>query len=546
MKTKYAFLVAVMIMIAKVLLPGQPGALDGDFDGDGIVQTSILEISDGVVDVAVQADGKIIAAGWATSEIESSGTIGYIDSFALVRYHTDGSIDMSFGNDGIVLMRKIQNRICSVSAIALQQDGKIVATGRADDDALVLRFLPNGDLDPSFGTQGLVSIDFGNDYERGMDVTLQPDGKILVAGFTSISSTDSDFALARLHPNGAPDPGFSVDGKLTTDLSGANDRACSVTINPAGKITLTGTGDLKFALARYNPDGTLDHSFNQGGKALTQIGPDNYSNYVYSAALQPDGKTVVAGKVTYYGWNEDSTAWTERDSFAVVRYLTNGSLDPGFSNEGVLVYGIDKFYNEAHAVSINADGKIYVSGSTLIPVLNLITNEFEPHDCFSLTRLNQDGTFDESFGVNGSVTTDYLEWDYPTSMAIQENGRILVGGFVRIYSYNDMDEDFVVLRYLGSLDVGTVQFTAFSASPLIYPNPIHSHATLKYTLANAENLSIQLLDLQGRVVRTLRAPALQPSGDYEQAIDLSGLPGGAYVVVLASDKGRLGVRVVKQ
>jgi uncharacterized delta-60 repeat protein len=173
------------------------------------------------------------------------------------------------------------------------------------------RYLPNGALDPSFGGDGRVRSDFGS---YALAVALQPDGKIVVAGWSSTASGGGAFALARYLPNGTLDVTFSDAGTVRTNFgSGSEDQAFALAIQPNGKIVVAGVSDSSdgFALARYLSNGTLDPSFSGDGKVRTPFGSGSRDE-ARALAIQPDGKIVVAGVSTASGTND----------FALARYHT--------------------------------------------------------------------------------------------------------------------------------------------------------------------------------------------------------------------------------
>src|SRR5262249_33644368 len=186
-----------------------------------------------------------------------------------------------------------------------------------------------GDLDPTFGTGGKGTTSFGGSVgNEGDAMALQPDGKIIVVGTTDVGGGGSNFAVARYNADGTLDTTFSFDGKVTTDFGG-DDRAFSVAIQADGKIvvagaSLTNPGD-DFALARYNPDGVLDHSVGTDGKVTTDFA-GNF-DAAFGVAIQSNGKIVVAGKA-----NIPVSANTAEitDDFALARYNPDGSPDAGF------------------------------------------------------------------------------------------------------------------------------------------------------------------------------------------------------------------------
>ena len=241
-----------------------------------------------------------------------------------------------------------------------------------------------GDLDPTFSGDGKQTTDLGGGANG---VAIQPDGKIVVVG----ASGDGNFALARYNPNGSLDRSFSGNGKQRTDFGG-RDRAKGVAIQADGKIVAVGLGgrrEFEFALARYNPNGSLDRSFSGNGRQRTAFGRSAFANGV---AIQADGKIVAAGTAT----------GQFRLDFALARYLPNGSLDRSFSGDGKQTtdFGAD---DVAKAVAVQADGKIVAVG---------VGRAFAEIGDFALARYNPNGSLDRSFSGDGKQTTSFA----PSSM----------------------------------------------------------------------------------------------------------------------------------
>ncbi len=266
-----------------------------------------------------------------------------------------------------------------------------------------------GALDPSFGTGGQVTTDFGG-FDSAQAVAVQSDGKIVAAG----SSGGGDFALARYNADGTLDSTFGSGGKLTTDFGGF-DAASALAIQHDGRIVVTGrTGSGDFALARYNGDGSLDSTFGSGGKVTTDVGGFDAA---LGVALQSDGKIVAVG-----GGGSGS-------DFVVARYSANGSLDSSFGSGGLVTTNLGGF-EAATAVALQTDGKIVATGSTF-------SSGFQQ---FVLTRYNTDGSIDSSFGTDGKVLTDFgLGSGFGGALVIQPDGKIVAAGRA--------GSDFVVARY---------------------------------------------------------------------------------------------------
>ncbi|MGF1471805.1 MAG: hypothetical protein ACFB50_08705 [Rubrobacteraceae bacterium] len=282
------------------------GSLDTTFNPTGstpgTVTTDVGESGNSVAGgVALQPDGKIVAAGFAA---DSSGG----GEFALARYNPNGSLDTTFGTNGTVVT-DVGSEGSQIDGVALQPDGKIVAAGftgdgRSSNEFALARYNPNGSLDPTFNptgaTPGIVTTSVGGSGDsQAKSVALQPDGKIIAAGYARDGSGDQEFALARYDPNGSLDSGFGNDGLAITDVGSGDSVAFDVALQPDGKIVDVGetggnSAPQEFALARYNPNGSLDGSFGNNGLVTTNVGGSGLS-FAFAVALQPDGKIVVAG-----------------------------------------------------------------------------------------------------------------------------------------------------------------------------------------------------------------------------------------------------------
>ncbi len=385
---------------------GQPEARLG---GPGKVTTGIGSGAAEASSVAVQSDGKIVAAGYSNN--------GSNNDFALARYNADGSLDTSFSSDG-----KVSTAIGSygdeAQAIAIQPDGKIVAAGYSNngsnDDFALARYNVNGTLDTSFSSDGKVTTDIGSGEEDiAYAVAVQSDGKIVAAGYSG-----SAFALVRYTADGSLDTGFDTDGKVTTAIGTNDNTAYALAVQSDGKIVAAGYSGSEFALVRYTANGSLDTSFGTGGKVTTAIG--SIIDTVRAVAIQSDGKIVVAG-------NSDNGS---DDDFALARYTADGSLDTSFSSDGKLTtdFGSNDV-DRAYAVAVQSDGKIVAAG-------------YGNHDDFALARYTADGSLDTSFGAGGKVTTDLGSGDVEAlAMALQPDGKIVAAGF--------SGDDFALARYHG-------------------------------------------------------------------------------------------------
>jgi uncharacterized delta-60 repeat protein len=302
------------------------GAIDTSFaGGDGKVITNFTSGEDAVYGLAIQSDGKIVAAGDAGLRTGNS-------KFALARYDSDGTLDPSFGGGDGKVTTNFTTGDDEVSSLALQPGGEILVAGgsaqnRANPKVVVARYLPDGSLDPTFSGDGKVTTDLSAAKDYANAATLQNDGKIIVGGLAAVSGSRASFELIRYKSNGSLDTSFSGNGKLTTNFTARDDSVQGIVVRSdldivAGGIAGSGGSNANFALAYYQPDGKLDPSFGGGdGKVMTDI-TAGY-DAAWDLVIQPDDKVVAGGEVSGSGGR-----------FAATRYLVNGRLDPDFGGDG--------------------------------------------------------------------------------------------------------------------------------------------------------------------------------------------------------------------
>lgn len=279
------------------------GMLDTSFGTTGIVRTGFnVPRSDPLhraYDLAILGDGWLLAVGMAGARV-----------FAAVRYEPNGLLDTSFGNGGTVTTEFAGVGADAVArAAAVRGDGRIVAAGQtiSDSDFALAQYNQDGSLDGGFGQGGLVRTDFAGGLDLGRAIVMQPDGRVVVAGFSG------DVELARYNANGSLDAGFGRGGKVTTDIAG-QDEANGMGLLSDGRIVIAGRGGNNFALARYNSNGSLDGGFGNGGKVTTDFAGG--IDFATAMVFQPDGRIIAVGR--------------SGSDFAVARYNPNGSLDTTF------------------------------------------------------------------------------------------------------------------------------------------------------------------------------------------------------------------------
>jgi uncharacterized delta-60 repeat protein len=473
MKAKYFLLnkiqyaAFVLILIATLLVStsalAEGGVLDPTFGTNGVVVTDLGSSSDTGINIALQPDGKIIMLG--SAQLDSSdpyyrtpiilrynpdgtldntfGTGGKliisIDRFravkvalqsngklvvggsmsgglALARYTSNGTLDATFGTNGVTIAGQTENGSRLLGDLVIQPDGKIVAAGTWETygnhyPGVIARFNENGTLDESFG---LKIPEFPNGlhhYFRG--VALQSDGKIIMSGsMLTEDEGDGTIALGRFTTGPDPwfDPTFGTNGTVVTPLDGFEHGQGALAIQTDGKIVIAGTlydysadtGDL--VIARYNSNGTPDTTFAGSGIVLTDFGPDDAGNDV---EVQRDGKILVAGKTS--------------SNFLLVRYNSDGSLDTTFGDAGKVINNFGSNSAAAMGIAIQPDGKILVGGTkdgdailtryggTPPPATTTTFKSRAPHDGWIL----ESGEFSNVGGLLDKTATTFNVGDDP-------------------------------------------------------------------------------------------------------------------------------------
>lgn len=373
--------------------------------------------------IAMQPDGKVVAVttGWLNGTDVGPGTYSG-PAVALLRFNANGSLDTTFGSNGVVETDYAGDDVGL--GVTIQADGKILAVGtnsRSPSNFIVGRYNANGSLDTSFNGSGKVETDIENrsnvavisgSRDEAYAVAVQPDGKIVVAG-TADNGT-REFAVVRYATNGSLDATFGTGGVVTTPMGAGQASVAGIKILSDGKIAVAGsasdaTGKRNFALTRYNSDGSLDTTF---GRVLWAGGEDSE---LFAFATLADGKVVATGRVG--------------NSVVVSRFTSTGAVDSAFGNNGFTKTSIGSAAAVGRALGLQADGKILVAGSA---------SNGKNLD-FAMARYHADGRLDTSFGTQGSglVTMDASFDDYAEAMLLQPDGKAVVAGHAHVAPYGN-------------------------------------------------------------------------------------------------------------
>lgn len=438
---------------------------------------------------------------------------------------TPGSLDSSFGNGGKVLTTV--NSVSKAQGVALQPDGKIVIAGVTETSSttsfLCIRYNPDGSLDSTFGTNGIVTTSFNpTTYDRGGCIAIQPDWKILVGG-----SSNGRAAIMRYNTDGSLDGTFGNGGKVVTNLWVQNDMM-NIKINPSDQSIFL---SLKWGIAKFSANGTLDNTFN------TVVPSSNAgSNYQYEFRdflLHPNGKISAAGIC----WIAYGVGWT-KDDF-VYRVNSNSTMDTSFSGDGIEVYtnplSQESYtYNETYSILLKPNNSIVLAGysgyssynfklfevnQSGIQTNSLLISFGSPgngicyglkedyqskyimvgsvgtsaNSSFAIAAVTPTYQLDTTFGTVGKVTTTFGDntTNQAYAVAIQEDNKIIAVG----YSGNSV----ALARYNGTAGLGTNDWNQMSIG-IVYPCPATNELTFELKNNDFVNEEYQLSDLNGRII----------------------------------------------
>jgi uncharacterized delta-60 repeat protein len=423
----------------------------------GLTLPGVSLHSSGVSSLTRQNDGKLVAAG--------TGSFGGLGTFVVARRRGDGLLDAAFGNGGVAI--GILAGEGTARDVAVQPDGRIVVAGGITPNGTtgramaLMRFLPNGEIDSSFGVGGRVTAGIEGGRSEAAAAVVLSDGKILVAGSRAGDGpppNSGDATLSRFLPDGRLDPDFGSGGHVL--ISGA--QATDMVLQDDGKILLTGRRTSGVSsplwLARCEGDGTLDVTFGSGGEAVSGE-PDSWGMRL---ALQGDGKILVAGGVRTPGVFDNG-------AFLVTRWLPNGKPDARFNGTGAVIINPTQstepstFVEQASGVAVQPDGKIVAGGNG--------------NNQFCVMRLHPDGKLDTGFHEEGLVFTNagdsISEID---DLLLQADGRIVAGGRM---GFPQNPQAMFLAGYAGTTGPGVLAAECPPGKPLPVGGKVEAGAVLR-------------------------------------------------------------------
>ena len=509
--------------------------LDSTFGTNGKVVTSFGSDESNLASLAIQSDGKIIACG--------SYYNGTINQIALSRYLANGNIDTSFGNNGTVLTpigTYLENESNEVKVL---NNGKILVAAsngillsELDFDFAIVRYNSDGTLDSSFGTNGVLLSDFNSVSNEARSLQIKSDNKFIVAGTINgdTVSVNPNFAIARYNENGTKDTSFGVNGLVSVNFGTVSNNLLlseegleCMKIQPDGKILAAGftyegnvISNSTFGIVRLNSDGSLDTSFGVNGRIITDFGGD-----VNDATIQilTDGKFIVSG-TTYF--NVDNN-----EKVVIAKYTNNGILDTSYGIGGVTT--ADFNVNQegfASTSELQNDGKLIVAGIALNTTAD-----------FVLFRFMTNGSLDTSFGINGRQMIDFGDDEGATASITQADGRIILGGG----TFNGSTTDFTLLRF-NEAGLDSEEFATDKSTFSAYPNPFTNKINLSFNLDISGTISDDLLDCNGRKIQNIIQDQLFPFGKNTIEIEMpESLANGIYFVNVFNSTTNTTLKIIK-
>ncbi|MCK5080306.1 MAG: T9SS type A sorting domain-containing protein, partial [Bacteroidales bacterium] len=574
------------------------GSPDYSFGIEGKVRTGLPSTNLLGYSVEIQTDGKLVLAGYGGP---NSNDIDIV----VARYNSNGTLDDSFGDDGITVINPGYTR-CAANSIAIGSNDKYLIGGYApgpgymDELNLTMRLNLNGEVDSTFNLNGISAL-LKDSEDIATSITLVADSLIVVAGAADSTFSmvrynlewDRDYlfgrngivrvktegmpnsvvsqpdlktiltgnsCLSRFNLDGSQDTSFGISGILSLDSVSLKQSH----VQPDGKIVVSGNTTLpenKFIVQRFNPDGTPDTTFGSGGKTITGFG--NYNDFVYSSFMQPDGKIILAGDTKI----SISLSQSVDFDFALVRYNTDGTPDSTFGNNGKVITSLGNSLEHCNSITLQSDGKILCTGNS--------------DSSFVLIRYEANGEIDQTFASNGIfISTEIAHYGNKVFLQYEENMIMVLVDSVKLVRFNydgTIDETFFSGPLFGGLNdalalpdeyivlAGTYNndFLLMIIPPggfnriqdkeedvtklFAYPNPVHDIINIIYELKDSEFVSIELYDITGRSIKQFKLNEFCLSGIHNDRFSLDNqLSPGIYLLQLSTRHSRQSVKIIKK
>ena len=424
------------------------------------------------------------------SEINASNPTG----FYIYKLHENGDIDINFGQNGYLYFSNGNNGNSFFGEIVKQADGKLLLKCSIDGDSNLVRFYQNGDFDLTYGINGIQSIDGGG------NIALQSTGKVIVAS-QFYDGYNNLYKFLRYDTNGSLDLSFGNNGIITTDITGFRFDLCAdIKILNNDKIIAVGRSydsgdDYHPVITRFTEDGFLDSSFGNNGTVISTFTTESELGEFNEIGLFNE-QIIVSGNYHY----SDGTGGFGGLKPAIIKFNMDGSYDNSFGNQGKVV--LETLYNAndyLRTMEIQSNGKILIGGGASSPFPITQTN-------FFVIKLNDNGELDSNFGNDGVFVTNFnnSESSYVTDLELQENGKILALGVTK-----DSNNEFrnAIICRLNNETLSTIDFDSIKNISL-YPNPVKD---ILFVNTQSQNMVVKIYSLQGQIIKESSSNSLDVS-----------------------------------
>lgn len=495
------------------------GTLDTTYGGGvGVVSASTGPSNDDIYDASSVSGGRLLLT------CAPNPDPGRDNDYTVVRFTTStGLLDSTFGNGGI-LEYNVGDLAASPAAVAIQNDGKILIGGNANNVIGVMRLNGNGSYDTNFaGTGKMLFSPSEGSYPQASTMTLLPDGRFLLGGQITINGK-ANVLLARFLSNGVPDTTFGTNASgVVTTAVGTNDAyALALRFQNDGKILVGGSaavgGTSAYLVMRYLSNGVLDGSWNGTGFNITGVG--SMGDTLAGITVMPDGKVALGGGSGFNGGSAQ---------FSMTRYLTNGTLDNSFGSFGRLAFSVGPAdLDAARAFLSQPDGKLLMAGYAL--------NSAKTDADIAVARLNTNGSFDTSFNGSGKLIASIgLSIDYSTCAAVQNDNKIMIGaattigstyhfGLMRLTSDGQLDSDF---------GYGGRNYYDFGTGQNEMPVALALDAAGRVVMVGGVNNVFGAIRVMGNPL-SIRFTSIQPLPNGHMQLKGVGVPSSAHSLLQAS------------
>lgn len=499
---------SLLLLLIPTITFSQDGMLDASFNGDGKQVLSLPNKNIYGWKVIVLDDDRILVGGIALQD--------NINDFVLAAYLPDGTLDNLFADNGMLNIPAGTNGNSVLMDMLQLADGKILISAKVDNIEKLIRLNTDGSFDSAFGLNGMVNANPGSGY-----MALQ-NNQILLSGHF-FDGTVSYYNFSRYNPDGTYDTNFGNNGIALFNPTTYNfNLIYDLKIQSDGKILIVGTSynsavDRKPVLVRLNVDGSLDFTFGNNGVIVETLGMEEMGIFT-SLDILPDGKIVAAGNMESTG----GTGGFGGTNPAVVKYHQNGTLDSAFATNGKLIFSTFFGANDnLRTMLLQPDNKIIIGGSSGFAFPNI-------QSYFYLSRLNADGTYDNTFGNSGSVLSIFSdsETNANVKIAFQDDYKIITSALSRDTTDNLFNT--VICRFDNDNSLTISSASSVNNDILIYPNPFSSQTTIMFSEIQ-KNSTIKIIDMNGKEINTINFTGK------ELTIDKGILQNGIYLVQVSDE-----------